>query len=97
MFEYCSNEQKASIVDQTAPQVVDISLNMHGTRAVQKMIEFVTDQEQISILIDALSANVVFLIKDLNGNHVIQKCLNKLSHENNQVLLIIFISFMNFY
>lgn len=33
----------------------------------------------------ALSRHVVVLIKDLNGNHVIQKCLNKLTPEDNQV------------
>ena len=33
-----------------------------------------------------MSVDVITLIKDLNGNHVVQKCLNYLSHENNQVL-----------
>ena len=40
---------------------------------------------QIHSIIVALSLHVVVLIKDLNGNHVIQKCLNKLSPEDNQV------------
>jgi len=37
------------------------------------------------MVIAALNPNVVTLIKDLNGNHVIQKCLNRLSSEDNQV------------
>jgi hypothetical protein len=37
-------------------------------------------------VIAALHPSVVALIKDLNGNHVIQKCLHKLSAENNQFI-----------
>lgn len=33
-----------------------------------------------------MNPNVVALIKDLNGNHVIQKCLYRLSAENNQFI-----------
>lgn len=33
-----------------------------------------------------MNSNVVILIKDLNGNHVIQKCLHRLSAENNQFI-----------
>ncbi|KZV95605.1 ARM repeat-containing protein, partial [Exidia glandulosa HHB12029] len=59
---------------------------MHGTRAVQKMIDFLSTQRQIHAIIVALSLHVVTLIKDLNGNHVIQKCLNKLVPEDNQFI-----------
>jgi Pumilio-family RNA binding repeat len=84
---------------------------MHGTRAVQKMIDFLSTRRQVCLvslasllshlrgatqadvrynaqihsIIVALSLHVVVLIKDLNGNHVIQKCLNKLTPEDNQV------------
>lgn len=59
---------------------------MHGTRAVQKMIYFLSTQRQVQSLIIALNLNVVTLIKDLNGNHVIQKCLNHLPPEDNQFI-----------
>lgn len=59
---------------------------MHGTRAVQKMIDFLSTQRQVQSLIIALNLNVVTLIKDLNGNHVIQKCLNHLPPEDNQFI-----------
>jgi hypothetical protein len=39
---------------------------------------------QVAIVVNALKNNVVTLIKDLNGNHVIQKCLNRLTSEQNQ-------------
>ena len=65
--------------------MVEIALNPHGTRALQKMIEFISTREQIQIVINALNDRVVELIQDLNGNHVIQKCLNRLSSEDAQV------------
>ncbi|OZJ02584.1 hypothetical protein BZG36_03653 [Bifiguratus adelaidae] len=86
LLEYCNDEQRTIIVETVAPELVNISLNMHGTRAVQKMIEYLSTRQQIDIVIYALNPNVVTLIKDLNGNHVIQKCLNRLSSEDNQFI-----------
>ncbi|KAG5456472.1 MAG: armadillo-type protein [Olpidium bornovanus] len=76
------------ISEAVAPDLMRISLNMHGTRAVQKMIDYISNPIQIRSLTVAFASNVVILIKDLNGNHVIQKCLYKLSSENNQALTI---------
>ncbi|OAJ44366.1 hypothetical protein BDV3_002420 [Batrachochytrium dendrobatidis] len=86
LLEYCTEEQRNMLVEHVAPDLAAVSLNMHGTRAVQKLIEFLSTHHQISTVVRALALNVVSLIKDLNGNHVIQKCLNRLSHENNQFI-----------
>ncbi|CAI2166966.1 15262_t:CDS:10 [Funneliformis geosporum] len=96
LLEYCNDDQRTIIIETVAPELVNISLNMHGTRAVQKMIEFLSTpqqihpnyalKKQICLVIVALNPNVVTLIKDLNGNHVIQKCLNRLSSEDNQFI-----------
>ncbi|EPQ30113.1 uncharacterized protein PFL1_02230 [Pseudozyma flocculosa PF-1] len=86
MLEYCTDDQRNRIVESVAPELVTISLNMHGTRAVQKTIDFLSTSRQIHSIIMALSMNVVTLIKDLNGNHVIQKCLNRLGAEDNQFI-----------
>jgi hypothetical protein len=91
LLEYSTDEQRNVICESVANDLVGISLNMHGTRAVQKMIDFLSNPrrpEQIRSIILALSLNVVSLIKDLNGNHVIQKCLNRLIPEDNQVSTI---------
>jgi hypothetical protein len=86
LLEYCTDEQRNLICESVAQDLVSISLNMHGTRAVQKMIDFLSTRRQIHSIIVALSLHVVVLIKDLNGNHVIQKCLNKLAPEDNQFI-----------
>jgi len=41
---------------------------------------------EVQIVIKSLRSSVVSLIQDLNGNHVIQRCLNKLSAEDNQFI-----------
>lgn len=46
-MEYCTDTQRTLIVEQVANAVITISLNMHGTRAVQRMIEFLTLPEQV--------------------------------------------------
>lgn len=86
MLEKCNNDQRTVIVETVAPELVKIALNMHGTRAVQKLIEYLSTDQQIKAVTSSLNSSVVTLIKDLNGNHVIQKCLHRLSSENNQFI-----------
>lgn len=86
MLEFCTDDQRNLIVESVSSELVTISLNMHGTRAVQKTIDFLSTPRQIHSIIVALGMNVVTLIKDLNGNHVIQKCLNRLGPDDNQFI-----------
>jgi len=86
LLEHASDEQRDALLESISGELVSISLNMHGTRAVQKMIDYLSTQRQVQSLIMALNLNVVTLIKDLNGNHVIQKCLNTLPPEDNQFI-----------
>lgn len=67
-------------------ELVSIALSTHGTRAVQKLIETLTTEEQKQLAISALKPGVVSLIKDLNGNHVVQRCLHRLGPEDSQFI-----------
>lgn len=49
MQEKCNNEQRTVIVETVAPELVKIALNMHGTRAVQKLIEYLSTPQQVKI------------------------------------------------
>lgn len=82
LLEFSNDEQRTALIDNAAPQLVKIALNQHGTRALQKMIEFISTPEQTVTVIKALERHVVELVQDLNGNHVIQKCLNRLSKKD---------------
>jgi hypothetical protein len=86
LLEYANDDQRTVLIRAAAPSMVKIALNQHGTRALQKMIEFISTPEQIQIITEALRWEVVPLIQDLNGNHVIQKCLNHLSPEDAQFI-----------
>ncbi|KAJ4967198.1 hypothetical protein NE237_019047 [Protea cynaroides] len=90
IFEVCTEEQKMEIlctITKEELQLVTICLDMHGTRAVQKLLEHLTTPEQISCVMLALRPGTVILSKDGNGHHVIQHCLQRFSNENNKYLL----------
>jgi hypothetical protein len=86
LLEYCNDEERTVLIQNAAVDMIRIALNQHGTRALQKMIEYVSTPQQIEIIVNALRNRVVELIQDLNGNHVIQKCLNKLSSPEAQFI-----------
>ncbi|GAW23658.1 hypothetical protein ANO14919_132320 [Xylariales sp. No.14919] len=86
LLEYCNDEERTVLIQNAAKDMVRIALNQHGTRALQKMIEFVTTPIHVEIIIEALRYRVVDLIQDLNGNHVIQKCLNKLGSADSEFI-----------
>ena len=48
LLEYSTDEQRNVICESVAQDLVNISLNMHGTRAVQKMIDFLSTRRQAS-------------------------------------------------
>lgn len=48
LLEYTNDEQRNTLVRNAAPSLVQIALNQHGTRALQKMIEFISTSEQVS-------------------------------------------------
>jgi hypothetical protein len=86
MIEVASEEHLGNIIDTIAPDLAHIALNMHGTRSTQKLIDCLEKPEQMEALTMALAPHIVSLVQDLHGNHVIQKCLNKLTHEQNQFI-----------
>ena len=86
LLEYTNDEQRDALVRYAGSSLVQIALNQHGTRALQKMIEFISTDNQTQMIIRALSGQVVDLIQDLNGNHVIQKCLNHLKSPDAQFI-----------
>jgi len=55
-------------------------------QTVQKLIEIIKTPREVSMVVSSLKPGVVTLIKDSNGNHVVQRCLQRLSSANNQVI-----------
>ncbi|KAG9097201.1 hypothetical protein FS749_006842 [Ceratobasidium sp. UAMH 11750] len=95
LLEYLTKQQRNMMCESVAHDLVGISLTMHGTRAVQKMIDLLSTQRQanplsydvpIHSITMVLSMHIVILIKDLHGNHLVQKCLNRLTPVDNQCI-----------
>jgi hypothetical protein len=84
IFQYCSDVQRLALVQRCAPSMATISTNMHGTRAVQRMVECLSTPEQVRAVCDALAPAAILLMCDINGNHVIQKVLHRMEPADNQ-------------
>lgn len=77
LIAYCSEQNITLILESLLYNLFQISINQHGTRALQKIIDAVSNKYQLTLIVNGLSPYIIELIKDLNGNHVIQKILNK--------------------
>ncbi|XP_059281728.1 pumilio homolog 12 isoform X1 [Lycium ferocissimum] len=89
LLEVCNEDQRMQIlraITRIAGDLVRISCDMHGTRAVQKVIETLKTPEQFSMIVSSLKPGLVNLIKDMNGNHVAQRCLQYLTPEYREFL-----------
>ncbi|WBW72957.1 RNA-binding protein [Schizosaccharomyces osmophilus] len=86
LFVYAYREQKLAMVKGIGKDVVGICSDLHGTRAMQNIIDKLTSNEQISILMRILTPFLVELACDGNGNHVLQKCIDKFLPEKLELL-----------
>ena len=50
LLEYSTDDQRNVICESVAQDIVTTSLIMHGMRAVQKMIDFLSTRRQVSVL-----------------------------------------------
>lgn len=86
LVEQCDEHSISMILELLQYNLFQISINQHGTRALQKIISCLRNDHQLGILVKGLQSYVIKLIKDLNGNHVIQKILNKYAPEKCQFI-----------
>ncbi|KAJ8760127.1 hypothetical protein K2173_010983 [Erythroxylum novogranatense] len=89
LLEVCDEDQRMQIlctITRKPGDLIKISCDMHGTRAVQKVIETLKTAEQCSIIVSSLKPGIVTLIKNMNGNHVAQRCLQYLMPEYREFL-----------
>ena len=53
---------------------------------MQRLLEHVTNQEQRSLIMSALTPSAVVLSTDMNGLHVVEHCVRHFSNEDTKVL-----------
>mmetsp|Transcript_19513 Transcript_19513/g.42053 ORF Transcript_19513/g.42053 Transcript_19513/m.42053 type:complete len:1000 (+) Transcript_19513:522-3521(+) len=91
ILEKVTPEERVMLVKSVSSRLVNASLNLHGTRSVQKVVELCSQDEEngvlhknndgesaSEILMDALAPAAARLCIDSHGNHVIQRIILKL-------------------
>ncbi|KAL5559132.1 hypothetical protein UlMin_035343 [Ulmus minor] len=90
VMELCCENQMAQIVlelTQSPVEHVNICLNIHGSYSVQKLLDHLTNRDQIRLVVRSLSSDIVSLIRNTNGSHVIQQCLKRFPYEDIKYVL----------
>lgn len=93
ILEKVTAEERIMLVRSVSSRLVNASLNLHGTRSVQKVVELCAidernksqaDDEETAadILTKSLAPAAARLCIDSHGNHVIQRILLKLGHKH---------------
>jgi hypothetical protein len=93
ILEKITAEERIMLIKSVSARLVNASLNLHGTRSVQKVVELCamdeaqfpnakdqSDGNASDILTRALAPAAARLCIDSHGNHVIQRILLKLGH-----------------
>lgn len=68
------------------PHMMNIGINPHGTRVLQKLIDTITTNEQKDRFISYFKPCVITFCNDINGNHIIQKFITTISAPKNQFI-----------
>lgn len=75
LLDRITPKQRLELLKSLSSDMVGISLNVHGTRVVQKLLEKVKGKEEIEAAISALKGEISTLSKDVYGMHVVLRCL----------------------
>ena len=91
ILEKVTPDERVMLVKSVSSRLVNASLNLHGTRSVQKVVELCAQDEDngvltqnndgqssCDILMEALTPAAARLCIDSHGNHVIQRIILKL-------------------
>ena len=80
LIEVCQVKNLRQFVSAVLPSIVDISMDVHGTRAIQTLIEVVgkdpaTFHNELLAIGNELESYIFELATHPNGNHVLQAYL----------------------
>eukprot|EP01105_Mastigella_eilhardi_P020003 TRINITY_DN4737_c0_g1_i8.p3 TRINITY_DN4737_c0_g1~~TRINITY_DN4737_c0_g1_i8.p3 ORF type:complete len:254 (+),score=99.46 TRINITY_DN4737_c0_g1_i8:1451-2212(+) len=73
-MQHCPPKQRQLLVNKIAPYVVSFACNTYGSHGVQKLLEFLNN-EQIQQFTDTVKPNIMTLLKDAKGNYLLQSFL----------------------
>jgi hypothetical protein len=83
LVQHINAEQRLDMLERVRANLLRASLNIHGTRSVQKHIEFGGKAaREREIIVQELGGHVSQLARDTNGNHVVQRMLQSISQHD---------------
>lgn len=78
LIDFVSAEDRIKILVQLKDDLVAVSLNVHGTRVVQKLLECMEENQEFKHVEEAFTVFVITLAKDVYGMHVVLRCLHRI-------------------
>ncbi|OMO73952.1 hypothetical protein CCACVL1_17055 [Corchorus capsularis] len=90
LFEAGNQNQRTELLVwlvKNEQSFMDVCTHSTGTRAVQKIMEWISIPNQISILLSVLKPAAVALTKNAHGHHIIERCLQIFSIEEAEPLV----------
>lgn len=82
ILDFVKYEDRKRILIQLQEDLVAISLNVHGTRVVQKLLECMENSDEFELIQKAFEVFVITLAKDVYGMHVVLRCLHRIPAPN---------------
>lgn len=82
-----STQVRESLLLKLKEDLVAVSLSVHGTRVIQKLLEMMQTTTELRIVQESMTMFVITLSKDVYGMHVILRCLHRIPppSENNDL------------
>jgi hypothetical protein len=73
--ECCTDKTLISnILERIKSNLLALSINSYGTRALQKILDYLNDKDY-EIIKDFITQSMLPLLRDINGHHVVQKII----------------------
>jgi len=82
ILDFVKYDDRKRILIQLQEDLVAISLNVHGTRVVQKLLECMENSDEFELIQKAFEVFVITLAKDVYGMHVVLRCLHRIPAPN---------------
>ena len=88
-FPYLSIENLEKVLKEISTNILDIGSNIHGTRALQNIINYLSTPELVTIFLNLIKPHIISLLKEIHGLHIINKLLSLHPEVENEIDKII--------
>ena len=90
MFPYLNQEQIEYILKIIKPDFLEICVNNHGTRVIQRIMDFLITEKNRNLFFEIIKPLFTNLINEVNGTHIIYKFIKvfpEFSEASNEIII----------